>query len=271
MFHRQSGLKQFAACPRQWYYEHVREVGKDLSGSLTVLGTVWHYAVEVYENYGYDLDLAIRTFTYYWDHPELIPPYYQGIDFWHRRTTHKSLLARGIKMLKMYHELRPWQEGRLIGSEINFEVPLGRHTLTGSIDKLWYRPGYQALEVLDFKTGSYVPQKLKYNVQFTAYCYATERENFWENIPGYEDGFERFKGWRRGVVWYHARNSKMFNAGYRTDQDYKRLLLQADEMERSIEAEIFPLDYSGETCGFCSFVEICGDEVADPRTLVEIT
>lgn len=264
MFVRQSRLKQFASCPRQYYYSHIAKLGEDASGSLTVLGTVWHYAVDVYETYGHNLALAVKTFIHYWDHPEELG---ETIDFWHRRTTKDGLRKRGVAMLERYHELRPWAEGRLIGTEIYFEVPLGDHVLAGTIDKVWQRPGQKAIEVIDFKTGAYVPEKLKFNVQFTAYCYATERSEFWENVPGFEDGHDRFDGWKRGGYWFHARNTKMFNAGWRTEQDYKRLLLMADEMERSIEHSIFPLDYSGQSCGYCPFVEICGQEVDDPRTL----
>jgi hypothetical protein len=264
MFLRQSLLKQFASCPRQFYYSHVLNLGEESVGSLTVLGSVWHYAVEVYENYGYDLTLALRTFNHYWDHPEELG---EHIDFWHRGGTKETLRKRGIQMLEKYDHLAPWTEGRLIGTELRFEVPLGEHVLSGTIDKLWYRPGLSALEVIDFKTGSYVPERLKFNVQFTAYCYATERPEFWGSVPGWEDGYERFAGWSRGGHWFHARNTKMYNAGYRTEQDYQRLLLQANEMERSIEQQIFPLDYSGSTCGYCPFTEICGQEVEDPREL----
>lgn len=264
MFLRQSSLKQFANCPRQWYYEHIERYGAQQTGSLTVLGTVWHFAIEIYENYGHDLDLALRTFNHYWDHPDLLG---EQIDFYHRGGTHESLRKRGITMVTRYHELRPWAEGRLIGTELSFEVPLGDHVLHGTIDKLWVRNGLKALEVIDFKTGGYVPERLKYNIQFTAYTYATTRPEFWERVPGFEDGYERFKDYKRGGYWFHARNTKMFNAGYRTEQDYRRLLLQANEMERSVEAQIFPLDYSGETCGFCQFTEICGLEAPDPRLI----
>ena len=264
MFVRQSRLKQFANCPRQYYYSHVLNLGEESVGSLTVLGTVWHYAVDVYETYDYDLVLALKTFNYYWDHPEELG---ETIDFWHRGGNKESLRKRGIKMLKRYHQLAPWQEGRVVGTEIQFEVPLGDHVLGGTIDKLWQRPGQKRLEVVDFKTGSYVPTRLDYNVQFTAYCYATERVEFWENVPGFEDGYDRFYGWQRGGHWFHARNTKMYSAGDRGEQDYQRLLLMANEMERSLEEGIFPVDYSGETCGYCPFTEICGDEVEDPRTL----
>lgn len=259
-----SGLARFGTCARQYYYEVVLGLGKEERGSLTVLGTVWHYAIEVYENYGYDLDLAKRTFAYYWDHPDQLG---ERIDFWHRQTSREGLLKRGLSMLEQYHELKPWTEGKLIGTEIRFKVPLGDHVLKGFIDKLFARPGQRKLEIIDFKTGSYVPEKLRQNLQFTSYCYATMRPEFWVDIPGFEDGHVKFEGWKRNGWWYHARNNKMFNAGFRGEVDYKRLLLAATEMDRAITANVFPLDISGASCGYCPFVEkICGSEMLDPVT-----
>ncbi len=263
MLIRQSRLKQFADCPRQWYYEHVLKQAEEKVGSLTVLGSIWHYAMEVYVTLDNDLETALASFTYYWAHPWELG---YTIDFWHRRTTHDSLLKRGRNMLIRYDELAPW-EGHVIGTEIGFSVPLGSHTLTGHIDKLLEHPGQTTIEVVDYKTAAMVPEKLKYNVQFTSYCYATERPEFWEGIDQ-PDAFFEYAGWKRRGQWFHARNTKVFNAGYRTELDYKRLLLMADEMERSIEAGIYPIDYSGETCGYCPFVETCGStEVSDPRLL----
>lgn len=265
---RQSSLKQFGVCARQYYYSQILELGGDQSGSLTVLGSVFHYAVDVYENYGYDIELAKKTFIWYWDHPELLG---LKIDFWHTRTTKQGLRKRALMMLERYHELKPWAEGKLIGTEITFTVPIGDHELTGTIDKLWYRPGQKKVEVIDFKTGAYVPKKLRYNIQFTAYCYATERPEFWEQLPNeeYVDGYERFKNFKRQGWWYHARNNKMFNAGLRGAADYQRLRLAIEEMNNAVEANVFPLDYSGENCGWCAYAdEICGSEVDDPRLLV---
>lgn len=261
---RQSRLKQFADCPNQYRYAEVLGLGSESVGSLTVLGSVWHYSVEVYERLGGDLGSALATFEYYWAHPEELG---FTIDFWHRRTTFDSLLKRGRKMLIRYDELAPWG-GDVIGTELRFEVPLGSHVLEGTIDKLVKHQGQRLLTVVDYKTGSHVPEKLKYNLQFTAYCYATERPEFWEQL-GLPDDYYRYAGWKRSGEWFHARNTKVFNAGYRGAWDYKRLRYMADEMERSIEENIFILDYSGVTCGYCAFVDICGDEVEDPRLLEE--
>lgn len=263
---RQSQLKQFGVCARQFYYSHILQLGKDEAGSLTVLGSVFHYAVDVYENYGYDIELAKKTFNFYWDHPDALG---LKIDFWHTRTTKEGLRKRALSMLDKYHELKPWTDGILIGTEINFTVPIGDHELTGTIDKLWFRPGQRKVEVIDFKTGAYVPEKLKYNIQFTAYCYATERPEFWEQIrdESFRNGYEDFKGWKRAGWWYHARNNKMFNAGNRAAPDYQRLRLAVEQMDAAIQANVYPLDYSGENCGWCGYVDICGSEVQDPTEL----
>jgi hypothetical protein len=256
---RQSSLKQFGKCARQYYYSQVLELGGDQQGSLTVFGTVVHYSIDVYETYGRDLDLAIRTFRHFWHHPEELG---ETIDFWHRGSNKESLEKRGVSMLRKYHDLPP---AKLIATEIHFMVPVGDHELEGTIDKLQARPGQKKLEVVDFKTGAMVEKKLRYNVQFTAYTYATERPEFWKYVPGWEHGYDEFFGWQRAGWWYHARQNKMFNAGNRGPDDYKRLLLAIEEMEKAIELQVFPLDYSGEQCGWCAYAEgVCGSEMEDP-------
>jgi hypothetical protein len=66
--------------------------------------------------------------------------------------------------------------------------------------------------------------------------------------------------------WFHARNNKMFNAGYRDDGDYKRLLLAVDQMEAAIDNDIFPLTIEGEACGWCAWLDDCGTEVSSPNS-----
>lgn len=264
MLIRQSDIRQFGGCARQWYYSRVLGLAEEQVGSLTVLGSVFHYAADVYETYGRDLDLALRTFEYYWEHPEELQ---LKVDFYHRSTTWTGLMKRGLEMLERYAELELWR-GELVGTEISFEVQLGEHTLSGQIDKLWVRSGQRKLDIVDFKTGAKVPEKLRYHLQFTAYCYATLRPEFWKFVPGYEDGFERFKGYERDGWWYHARDNKMFNAGLRTKLDYQRLYLAVEQMEATIDAGVFPLDANGENCGYCPFVgSVCGSEMPNPVDL----
>ena len=258
---RQSDLKVFGDCAMQYRYSRILGLGAEAQGSLTVLGTIWHYAVDVYETFNHDLDLAKRTFIYYWSYPEELG---QKVDFWHRGSTFMGLQNRGLDMLERYHELSPWKTGQRLGSEIHFLVNIGDHELEGTIDKLWVRPGQKRLEVVDFKTGSHVPEALRYNIQFSAYCYATTQPEFWAEVPGHEDGHERYASYQRGGWWYHARNNKMFNAGNRDQPDYDRLQWALIQMDAAIKADVFPLTISGTTCQYCSYVGICGTEVAEP-------
>ena len=253
-----SRLMTFGDCANQYRYRYIDGLDGDQNGSLTVLGSVWHYAVDVYETYGHDIDLALRTFDKYWKNPGGLGLH---VDFWHHRTSFDSLRRRGRAMLRRYHELKPWEEeGRLAGTEVPFNVPIGEHRIRGIIDKLFVMPGNRTIQVIDFKTGGHVPKKLSYNLQFTAYCYATTRREFWDNVPGHENGFEDYKSYRRTGLWFHARNTKGFNTGWRDEDDYRRLALACSEMGKAIDLGVYPLSYTGETCGFCPYTEICGGE-----------
>lgn len=258
---RQSTLKTFGDCAWQFYYESVLQLPPQKNGSLTVLGSVWHFAIQVYEEYGGNLGLALRTFDYYWDNPDGLG---LSIDFYHNRTSHEGLRKRGKDMLRRYHELQPWKSGQLIGTEIHFVVPIGDHELEGTIDKVWARPRNKTLEIVDYKTGAKVPEKLRFNLQFTAYAYATMKKEFWGQVPGFTDGYERYKDYKRQGWWFHARNNKKYSAGYREDKDYKRLLVAVNQMSNCVESNSFPLTVAGDACGYCPYEDICGSEVDSP-------
>lgn len=258
-----SRLKLFGDCAQQYKYQHILKLPGQQTGALTVVGTVFHYAIQVYELYDNDIDLAVKTFRHYWNNPEELD---EKIDWYPPRSSHSSLEEHGVSMLERYHELSPWKGGQLVGTEIDFLVPLGpNHEIRGIIDKLFYRPSVNELQVIDFKTGVDVPKRLRFNLQFTAYLYATTRPEFWAEIPGWEDFWEQAMATKRMGQWFHARNNKMFNAGYRDDGDYKRLLLAVDQMEAAIKADVFPLSIEGQSCGWCPWVDTCGSEVESPN------
>ena len=237
-----SRLRVFGECANQYKYQYILELEGQQYGAYTTLGTVFHYTLEVYELYGHDIDLAIRTFDYYWDHPEDLNA---RIDFYPTRTSHEGLREKAHIMLERYHDLTPWKGGQLVGTEIRFEVPLGSHIIRGVIDKLFYRPSVNELQIIDFKTGNYIPQKLRHDLQFTSYLYATTRPEFWQQVPNWEHFWPIALEDKRIGQWYHARNGKMYNAGFRNDFDYKRLRLAVDQMEEAIELNVFPLTIAG--------------------------
>jgi hypothetical protein len=162
------------------------------------------------------------------------------------------------------------------------------HTLTGTIDRLSIRRYYQKpfLSADDFKTGKKKPH-LRYHQQFSAYAYATTREEFWRGWPesGMTEaletfdestllGLERlFSSWgyalhngthvdlplasRKGR-WIDLQEVKFSDGGWRHERDYARLAMAIDGYVESCEAEIYPLNVDGEHCKFCSFRDICG-------------
>lgn len=252
-------LRRFASCPHQFGLS-LEEPRDEEVGSLTTLGSVFHYTIDVYETTDHNLGAAKATFEHYWRYPEQLG---LRVDFWHQRTSWSSLFDRGITMLERYDEAGTWRKGRLIGTEIGFSVPLGNHTLTGHIDQLWDHPGTKTLEVVDLKTGANVEDKLRWNVQFTAYCYGTERPEFWAN--GRADRYTKYRDYVRVGRLYHLRSGRVHDAGPREEIDYRRLLRAVDAMDEAVTLGVFPLNISGPTCGYCPYTDRCGMDVEDPR------
>lgn len=120
---------------------------------------------------------------------------------------------------------------------------------------------------------------LRYNVQFSAYCYASTKKEFWVGWGG-EDGFgpergeelyQRFQGKGRRGTWINMRTFKYQDAGWRAAKDYQRLALAVDQICSSIQADIFPLTVSGSACTWCDYRRTCGgtglpaEDDGDPR------
>lgn len=252
-----SRLRTFGNCANQYKYKYVLQLGGDQVGALTVAGSVIHYALEVHDQFGQNLQQALDTFDYYWNNPKELG---ETIDYYPPRVNHESIRSNAHEMIRRYHDSVPWKKGKLIGTEIRFEVPLGRHTLRGIIDRLDLRAN--RLEIIDHKTGSYIPKNLRHDLQFTSYLYATTQPEFWEQVPGDYAGFwEEAETLPRFGIWHDVRNNKTVHAGERTVADYHRLELAVNQMEAALEADVYPLSISGDACGWCAWSEICGTEI----------
>ncbi len=106
---------------------------------------------------------------------------------------------------------------------------------------------------------------LRQNLQFSAYCYASTKPEFWHGWRG-EDGFgpgrggqlfHRFEGKARRGTWINMKTIKFQDAGWRGPDDYRRFALAVEQIVASIKADIYPLSLSGETCQYCEFRDIC--------------
>lgn len=163
-------------------------------------------------------------------------------------------------------DLIRFDDHELLGLEYGFQVPidgtwdddLGEpHYLAGSIDRLAIRHFSRrpAIACDDYKTGK-KPVTLRYNLQFTAYLYATTKLEFWTGHRG-EDGFgvergteiyERTKTWGRRGTWIDLRQFRFEDAGWRGPIDYSRFAVAVEQYAATVKADIFPLTLSGEVC-----------------------
>jgi RecB family exonuclease len=220
-------------------------------------GTVVHFALQTYYLNARDLDLAKQTFDYYWNHPEGLgcaPEYYLP------RTSWSNYRALGLDMLARYHENESWFDAEVIGLEVPFTLPIGDHELTGTIDMLRIthdKKGRQVLDVADFKTGK-KPYFLRYNVQFTAYIWATLQDSFWESIPNGAEWQLRVFGLPRRGTWINLKDMEEIDAGEREDTDFHRLLKTVNALAESVGSSIFVPTLSGDACAYCDFWKECG-------------
>jgi PD-(D/E)XK nuclease superfamily len=263
-----------------WRFEKLeRRPGKTLSA--TVLGTVVHHALHAFERAMADggkdwadaKEIALATFDFYWD-PRNLSQVYEPrpgenetvIDVWINRDSYGSCRQRGLDTVTKYAELWLLDDHRLLGLEHPFEVPVigTEHTISGFVDRFMERK-IKRVNVLDFddwKTGKR-QYHLRQNLQLTVYAYASTRVEFW--LPFQEFGIDpeqmmaRYDGWARHVNWYDLQAFKLCDAGYRGTQDYHRLAYAVDEVAKSIEAGIFPLNIGGDTCTFCPHNGYCPD------------
>lgn len=295
---RQSDLSSWSRCNLQKKYQdeaiHDPTAPQGEALSATVFGSIMHYALMNLEmlwyNRRYDaLDVAVATFEHYW-HPENQDKL-EGVDrvtVWLPRQTWGGLLERGRRTLRDYFDILQKDSGKLLALEYQFEVPLegedGRpHTLTGTVDRLALRLHYRKpyLSVEDFKTGKQ-PTFLRWNMQGTAYSYASTRPEFWtptsplmtgfdaETLTALEkafavkkfnlhetSGYPDFPLASRRFRWINVKEMSVGDGGWRAPRDYARLRLAATAYVDAVEAGIYMPSLSGEVCTYCPFQRTC--------------
>jgi hypothetical protein len=140
---------------------------------------------------------AIDTFAHYW-HPMNIATICDPVDLWLPRQGYSEMRTKGMNAIRDYALLMKFDDHELLATEYEFQVPIdgtydelteAPHVLAGTIDRLAVRHYSRkpALCVDDYKSGKEY-RYLRQNLQFTAYCYATTKREFWTGWRG-EDGF----------------------------------------------------------------------------------
>lgn len=271
MIIRQSDLASYSRCPQQKKLTDQMKQGllhhAPEQLSRTAYGSVMHHALHAMEQThfhktGDPLATAKATFDYYWQ-PEQISPICDPVTIWCARDTWHGMQRKAMVTLEVYWERLQKDVGKVLGLEVPFNIPYvldgEEHTLHGTMDRLSLRrSGSAFLNIEDFKSGKDY-EKLRWNLQFTIYSYATTREEFWEpwDVPGL---YERFRLLPRRGTWISVQGGvKRSDAGYRGPQDYARMDAGLREYIKAVRADIYPLSLTGAVCEYCPFQNgLCG-------------
>jgi RecB family exonuclease len=250
-------------CSLQARYKYI-EALPDKSNAAAAFGSAVHMALELYNNV-HDVDVAERAFLEMWDNPD---EFDLAIDVWPPRTSFGAYRERGIDFIRKYHEENKWIKKEIIATEHRFCVPLGNHFISGIIDLIEVPEKTTTLKIIDFKSG-FRPNSMNLNhdIQFSTYLYAPTQKEFWcgsdedrkkyTGFPNGEELWDRFQSYETVGIWYDLRNTKEYNVGPRDQDDYDKLLMCIEQIARAIELEVFVPDISGDSCGLCSYRDIC--------------
>lgn len=267
-----SRLSTWMTCPLQAKFQYIDRLPRKQNASAS-FGSCMHHALDVYTR-THDVEGAVATFKDVWTNPEKL-----GVtpETWPQRQTFGGLMARGLDMLRDYHEKLKWENREVIATEHKFLVPFGEFELTGAVDLLEVKKdskGKPTLRIVDFKTNQRAPfiSNLRLNIQFTIYDYASRQPEFWAgngpDFPGIPNGewlMEINKDLPRRGVWYGLLQSKEYDAGPRDDADFLRLYRVAREMKKALEHDVYVPNISGDSCTFCPFTKPCQLPI-EPRT-----
>jgi CRISPR/Cas system-associated exonuclease Cas4 (RecB family) len=234
--------------------------------AAALFGTCLHSAMEVLINEK-DPDKALQVFNTGWKNAEP--------DKWPLFTSFSNYQKTGEQSVKAVWEKIRWGDRDLIKTEHRFLVPFGDHELEGTVDWIYLRKNKSGKEVLiieDHKSSSRQPTKmmLRHDIQFTVYDIASQQPEFWFGngdgfppIPDADRLWKKVEGIPRIPIWHHLRGPKEIGAGQRNEGDFRRLYRVINEIEKSLDREVFVPNISGSTCSYCSFTDPCGVEVPE--------
>lgn len=276
---RQSDLSSYSRCPQQKKLSDIARVGgtaRPPQLSMTAYGSVMHNSVFVMEKLHSQanpdaLAKAHVSFDYYWD-PDNIHQICEPVDIWAAKQTWAGLKRKGHAILDVYHESMVKDTGKLLALEVPFNLPFAlpdgsTHTLHGTMDKLALRKtgSNTYVSVEDYKTGKDYPDKLRWNLQFSVYGWATLQRAFWTDAWGEEEGgalHTRFQQLARRGTWVSLRKGvDKMDAGWRGWADYSRMWVGIEQYIRAVEADIYPLSMRGDVCEYCKFGQPNADDV----------
>lgn len=130
-----SELKDYMRCPQRAFNAHRLRALPVQTPTALSLGTLWHLAMQLLHQ---DKDGSI-VFTAH----ELAS---HGFEVQDSKAVAKLKILRSAYQAAQDRHLNGWYDSRCIGVEVEYRMPLGRHTLVGRLDtiisgasRIWHR------------------------------------------------------------------------------------------------------------------------------------
>lgn len=268
MIFRQSLIKTWMSCPLQAKFKVIDGL-PDPQNAKATFGSIIHYVL--LENFvrsdHMDVEKAVAQFEHLWSNPDTM-----GLtpDYWPKYTNFSGLMEKGREIIRDFASGRKWETRKIVATEHHFLVDMGEHQIEGTVDLLEIRKnsrGIKQLRITDLKTSGSKPSlmKLRADIQFTAYYWASLQPEFWlgHGTPEYpaiisEGELEQYLKMPRVCNWYHLYSCQEIDAGPRDDNDFLRLYRACKEIEKALKHEVYVPNISGDSCTFCPYTEPCG-------------
>jgi len=272
---RQSLVNQFLFCPKSFELERLQNCRPGYRSHAALNGSVVHELLHLLHNGHWGLNPASKydevIHQMEFEGPEHLIP----VDWNNREVEVEKYRDMAVEIINNYRQKPYNREARVILSEVQFTVKIGRVAFTGTVDQIRENPD-GLLELIDYKTSQRVPPEaaLVGSYQLILYSLAMLYGTF--HSP---QGPVQFLQLPDHATWYHLRNhipyrrkttvgNRVFLKGDEKPGDPRhRISITPDmiaafrkdvaKIARAIKEGIFPRVATTANCSLCKFSKAC--------------
>ena len=243
-----SRLQTFEQCKYRYKLKYIDKIKAPIEKSIeSHLGSSVHDALEwlykeVMKNNMPNLDAVIKRYAIIWEEGFSLDILIVKKEF-----THKDYFDKGIKFIIDYYiKHKPFDDGT-IETEKRIWVELEEnhpHKMIGYIDRLSFNKETEEYEVHDYKTGNYLPPKIKF-----------EKDR---QLALYSIGIKQLLGQDKKVtlIWHYLSHD-MKIISRRTDEQLEQLKRDIINLIKEIENNKNWEPCKTMLCNWCEYKPYC--------------
>lgn len=159
------------------------------------------------------------------------------------KLTSQQYFDLGLEMIKNFHESYKPGLRKVVAAEKRFQIPLGKHTLSGIIDRVDKLP-FGAFEIIDYKTNKSLPTQEEVDTDQQLATYAIAVQTLWPEASDMR------------LSLYFLKHNSLMTTARTTDQieDTKKIIIKtADKIEKTKEFK----PRENKFCNWCDYQYLC--------------